>query len=307
MSINFDFRDLETFLAVKELGSFHLAAERLGISQSGVTRRIRKLEEFLNTELFERSTRRVKPTLTAKRLEPRAQAMLDEAVEATRAIRDESVAFEHQRLDIITVATVPTFVPSVLTRALVAFRKEGFNTRVRLLDSNANEVTEHVMEGEADFGIGSISIGRSREVFEVLFDDQMVATLPFEHPLARQDVVTWSDIAVESLMLPARATGNRLLIDDALATQHSAPRWTFECNRSTTMLQLVADGLGVAVLPRTIVENCTDARVIWRPIVEPRVSRPIGIVSRPDQTSRPAAARLKELVRISCSEYRPSA
>ena len=241
--------------------------------------------------------------MAAKRLEPRAQAMLEEAVEAARAIRDESVAHEHQRMAIITVATVPTFVPGVLGRALSAFRGEGFNTRVRILDANANEVTEHVMEGEADFGICSISISRSGEVFETLFDDPMVATLPVGHPLAARDVVTWNDLADEALMLPARATGNRLLIDDAMATQDRSPRWTFEINRSTTMLHLVAEGLGVAVLPRTIVAHHPDARIAWRPIVEPEVSRPIGLVTRPNQTSRSAATRLKELIRKTSEDY----
>lgn len=103
-------------------------------------------------------------------------------------------------------------------------------------------------------------------------------------------------------MLPARATGNRLLIDDAMATQDRAPRWTFEVNRSTTMLTLVAEGLGVAVLPRTIVANHTDLRLAWRPIADPEVSRPIGLVTRPQQTSRPAVTRLKELIRIICAD-----
>ena len=108
MHINYDFADLEAFLAVKETGSFHLAAEKLALSQSAVTRRVQKLEMALDSVLFERTTRMVKPTLTAKRLQARAEAILDDARETTRAMRDESVAFAHQRSLVVTVATVPT-------------------------------------------------------------------------------------------------------------------------------------------------------------------------------------------------------
>ena len=57
MRINFDFLDLQAFLAVAELGSFQRAAEQLAVSQSAVTRRIQKLESGLGIVLFERSTR----------------------------------------------------------------------------------------------------------------------------------------------------------------------------------------------------------------------------------------------------------
>ncbi|WP_029064993.1 LysR family transcriptional regulator, partial [Labrenzia sp. DG1229] len=85
MRINFDFNDLEAFLAVMETGSFHLAAERLNLSQSAITRRVQKLEDVLGSSLFERTTRAVRPTLAAKRLQARAEVMLEGARETTLA------------------------------------------------------------------------------------------------------------------------------------------------------------------------------------------------------------------------------
>ena len=86
MRIKFDFLDLEAFLAVKETSSFHAASERLNLSQSSVTRRVQKLEEALGTEVFERTTRDVRPTLAAKRLQVRAEAILQDAQETTLAM-----------------------------------------------------------------------------------------------------------------------------------------------------------------------------------------------------------------------------
>ena len=102
MRINFDFTDLETFLTVMETGSFRLAGERLNLSQSSVTRRVQKLEHVLSSQLFERTTRDVRPTLAAKRLQQRAETILEEASETARAMQDESDIFTHQRAQNIT-------------------------------------------------------------------------------------------------------------------------------------------------------------------------------------------------------------
>ena len=140
MRINFDFLDLEAFLIVKETASFHAAAERLNLSQSSVTRRIQKLEVALGTELFERTTRDVRPTLAAKRLQLRAEAILQGAQETTLAMRDETAAYEYQRAQTVTIATVPTVIPGLVSSAIRSFRAAGQKARIRLLDLSANDV-----------------------------------------------------------------------------------------------------------------------------------------------------------------------
>ncbi|MEO1249282.1 MAG: LysR family transcriptional regulator, partial [Pseudomonadota bacterium] len=183
MDINYDFSDLQAFLAVKETGSFHLASKRLNMSQSAITRRVQKLETALGSALFERTTRMVRPTLAAKRLQPRAEAILDDARETTRAMRDESVTFVHQRSLVVTVATIPTVVARLIPPALHTFRAAGHRSRLRILDLAANEVSEAVSQGEADFGICSIPTLEANTEFETLFEDRMVLALPTDHPL----------------------------------------------------------------------------------------------------------------------------
>ena len=208
MRINYDFSDLEAFLAVKETGSFHLAADKLNLSQSAVTRRIKKLEEALDSQLFERTTRAVKPTLAAKRLQARAEAMLDGARETTHAMRDQSATFGYQKSAIVTVGLIPSIAAALLPEALRRFRAAGHTARVRLRDGNANEVAEAVAGGEADFGISSIPMLEPSTTFEVLFDDRIALAMPPSHPLAARDAVAWCDLADEDLIVPVRGTGN---------------------------------------------------------------------------------------------------
>lgn len=297
MRINYDFADLEAFLAVKETGSFHLASEKLNLSQSAVTRRVQKLELALGSELFERTTRMVRPTLAAKRLQGRAEAILEDAQETARAMRDESIVFAHQRGLVVTVAIIPTVVSRLIPKALRNFREQGHSSRIRLLDFAANEVSEAVAQGEADFGVCSIPTLEANTAFETLFEDQMVLVLPTDSPLTAQTLVSWDMLEDKPLILPAKGTGNRLLIDEAAARARLTLKWTFETERSATALSLVAGGSGIALLPMSALEDQRNDRTVWRHLGEPTVSRAIGLLTRIGQADSPAANALKKSIR----------
>jgi len=297
MRIYFDLDDLDVFLAVDATGSFHLAAERLALSQSAVTRRIKKLETALDAVLFERTTRKVKPTLAAKRLRPRAEAILQDAQETARAIRDDSVAFAHQRSLVVTVAAIPTVISDVMPAAIRAFRAERHLSRIRFLDGAANAVSEAVAEGEADFGICSMPSLDPGLNFETLFEDRLVVALPAGHNLAEQSRIGWSDLAAVDVVLPARGTGNRVLIDDTLARIKSDLHWSFETERSTTALSLVVGGVGVAILPLSLVRTVDETSVVWRRLDTPEIARPVGLLSRAGRSDSAQVAALKASIR----------
>lgn len=283
MRINFDFTDLEVFLAVMDAESFHLASERLGLSQSSVTRRIQKLEESLDAVLFQRTTRHIKPTLAAKRLRQRAEIILTEVRETTVSLRDESVAYAYQKASSITVATIPTVVAGLVGPAIARHRTLFSGTRYRFMDLAANEVAEAVFEGDADIGIASLPMLQSSLVFELLFKDPIVIALNTDHELAKAPVLSWEEILQQSLILPARGTGNRVMIDDALAATGLPVTWTIEVGRTTTALELVREGLGIAPLPQSSLLRAETKGIVARAVGEPEILRPVGIMLLPSR------------------------
>lgn len=297
MRINFDFGDLEAFLAVMETASFHLAAEQLHLSQSAVTRRIQKLEQVLGSKLFERTTRAVKPTLAAKRLQSRAEEMLDNAEETTLAMRDESVAFAHQKGAVVTIAMIPTLIAPLFLPGLSSMRQADETARIRLMDLSANDVAEAVSSGEADFGICSIGSLEANTHFEPWFDDEIVLAIPIEHQLAAQDNVRWPDLLDEDLILPARGTGNRLLIDDAMAKGRISAQWTYEVGRSTTAMEMVSGGVGIALLPRSAATSTFAQGLRFKKLPKPVVTRPIGLLTRMGVSDTPVVSSVKDSLR----------
>lgn len=299
MRINFDFIDLEVFLTVLETGSFHVASEKLGLSQSSVSRRVQKLESSLDSRLFHRTTRDVKPTLAAKRLKARAEVILDETKEAARAMRDESAVFSHQLAQSLTVAIVPTVISGVLIPALDHLNARLPNTRIRVLDLAANEVSEAVAQGEADIGICSVPTLEPSTAFEFLFDDPIVIALRADNRLAEKDQLTWSDLSDEDLILPSRGTGNRMLIDDAMARAGLPLTWKIEVGRTSTALECVSAGLGIAPLPKSVFASGHQIGILAKSVGSPSIARPIGILTRIGDARSGLSRHISDIIRAS--------
>lgn len=288
MRIKYDFGDLEAFLAVADLGSFQRASEQLNLSQSALSRRIQKLEEVLGVMLIERTTRSMKLTLAATGFRVRAQSMLDEAMEALRALGDESDSVR-SRQALVTVAAVPTATHHILPSVIKDFAAAGHSARIRVLDLFANDVAEAVAQGEADFGISFIGAQEPDLTFRTLMDDAFVLVMARDDPLSARRSVSWAELDEERFIAPWKGSGNRMLIDNALARGRKTLNWRYEVRHSSTALGLVAAGVGVTALPASAIPRGAQQPVVFRPLIEPEVSRAIGTLRR-TRSSLSAAA-----------------
>ena len=135
-------------------------------------------------------------------------------------------------------------------------------------------------KGEADFGISSIPELEPNTEFIPLFNDEIVMVCPENHKLAELSLVNWTDFAAEELIVPCRGTGNRLLIDETMARAGLSISWSYEIRRSTTALELVAAGMGLALLPKSAIDPNKINGVEIRTISNPSIIRPIGLLKR---------------------------
>lgn len=292
MSINCEMLDLRAFLAVAELGSFSRAAETLNLSQPALSRRIQKLEMAVGEPLLERTTRQVAPTAVGHELLPLVRRMLDELDGSLFALRDLGSA----RGGLVTIACLPTaafyFLPAVIRRFNEAYPR----IRVRILDLSAVEGLQAVARGEAEFGINLMGASNPDLSFDALLEDPFVLAARRDHPLAVRATVAWSDLEPYRLITVHRSSGNRTLLDAALARSGLRLRWFYEVTHLSTSLGLVEAGLGISVLPRLATPRDEHPILVTRPIGAPTVSRTIGIVRRRGTSLSPPAQRFLELL-----------
>src|SRR5690242_5760099 len=238
--MNFELVDLRAFIAVADMGSFHRAATALNMSQPALTRRIQKLEESLGVALLERTTRHVALTMVGRDFLPKVRRLLDEFETSVLSMRDLGARSRGQ----VSIASVPTAVFYFLPRAISRFSDAFPRVRVRILDVSANEGLEAVARGEADFGINFVGASNSEIDFTPLAEDPFVVACRHDHPLASRREVIWKELEAHRVITVGRSSGNRVLIDNALAQHGLNMNWSYEVTHLAGSLGLVEAGLG---------------------------------------------------------------
>jgi len=292
MRINYDLHDLQAFVAVAERASFRQAAADLFLSQSALSRRIDKLEEGLGVKLFERTTRRVQLTNVGQAFLVNVRTALDGLEDAVLGVADLAAL----RTGSVTLACVPSavwhFLPDVLTR----FSERFPRIRVRVHDESAQDVLNLVLAGEADFGINFTGAADPDIVFEPIYVENYVLAMRRDHPLAGRKELSWKETVNERYISVAKSSGNRSVIDAALAGVEKHPAILCEVNHVSGVLALVEAGLGVAAVPGLSVLPGRPDTIVGVPLVHPAIHRTLGLISKRNHSMAPAARTLFEML-----------
>ncbi|GJI99687.1 LysR family transcriptional regulator [Duganella rhizosphaerae] len=292
--LRFDLNDLQAMVAVVEQGGFRAAAATMNLSQPALSRRISKLEEALNVKLFERSTRRVALTLMGREFFTKAVEILDGVERSLHKISDISRSHFGQ----VTVACVPSVAHNFLPPILQRFYSELPGIRLRVADEGAHEVLNIVARGDADFGINFLGDGEQGIDFEPILKERFVLACLATHPLARKRSVSWDEIGKHPYMTVAKSSGNRMVLDQAMAPAEQRPSSFIEARHVSTLLELVRSGLGIAVVPQlSMPAGAAGAMLRAVPLAGQGIERTLGVIRRSGRIFSPAAQRLYELLK----------
>ncbi|MGW4049387.1 LysR family transcriptional regulator [Streptomyces sp. NPDC004779] len=278
-----DLRQLEYFVAVAEERNFTRAAERVHISQSGVSAQIRRLEHELGAELFDRSARTVTLTAAGEAALPHARAALASA-EAVGRAADEVTGLVRGRL---TVGMVVGCTVTPLFDALAAFHAAHPGVEILLREDNSDRLVDGVRGGTLDLAlIGTAASTPDGLDALTVISEGLVAAVPPGHPLAGRKELSLDELTAHPLVCMPPGTGLRAVLDQACAARDLRPAIALEAGASDALADLAARGLGVAVLSASMAEAyagrltalpLTDADVpallalVWKPAHQPSV------------------------------------
>jgi DNA-binding transcriptional LysR family regulator len=268
--------EIEAFVALAEQGSFKRASEVLNLSQPALSRRIVKLESTLGARLVERTTRAALLTAAGREFYQRARSILEDLELSLLSFQDQP----HRRSALVTVACITSATQYLLSGAMDRFKEVMPHTRVRILDTSANEVLAAVLGGEADFGISFFGNSEPGLVFAPVQTDPFVLICRKDHPFASRPEVAWGDLTDHRLIALQKGSGNRLILDLELAESGLLLPWFYEVQHITTSLGFIEQGLGVAALPRSTLPRGEHPILTAVPLVAPAVSRTIGVLCR---------------------------
>ena len=247
-----ELRQLEYFIAVAEEANFTRAAERVHISQSGVSAQIRQLERDLGATLIDRSGRAATVTTAGAAALEHARAALA-CVDAVRKAVDEVTGLIRGRL---TVGMINGCTITPLFEALAAFHRIHPGIEINLYEDNSDRLIEGVRTGATDLALIGAS-GAPPTGLEALpiIRERLVAAVPPEHPLARRRRVTLADITAFPIVCLPQGTGIRAVFDQACEIAGQQPDIALRASAPAAVADLAIRGLGIAILTESMAAN----------------------------------------------------
>ncbi len=288
-----DLRHVRSFLAAARVGNFTRAAAEMHISQSAFTVQIRQLEDALGVALFDRSKRRVALTAAGREaLLPLERILVD-----AEAIVAQTRQLTGLRRGIVSIAVLPSIAERVLPEAISRFKQLHPGIAVQMSDVVAEKLIDAVRHEEVDFGVGTrLRANREIKTWPLLVD-RLCAFVPQHHLLSRKESVTLRELTEHPLILTAKDSSVRDLLERALRREKLPITVAYETNYMSTAVGLVRAGLGIAVLPEAAGDGAGEGRVRRVAISRPTLSRKIEIIQRVDRALSPAAVKMVEVLR----------
>jgi DNA-binding transcriptional LysR family regulator len=244
-----ELRQLEYFVAVVDEGGFTRAAERLHVAQPGVSAQIRRLERELGQELLDRAGG-VRPTAAGAAVLPHARAALA-AVASVRQAVDEVAGLlrGHAAMGVVTSYDAPD-VPALLA----AFHRRHPGVEITLTEGRSEDLVAALREGTLDLALVSLPAeGLSGLQTRTVTDEAFVAAVAHTDALARRTTLPVPALRELALICLPHGTGLRSRLEAACAGHGFRPRVAFEAGDPGTLAALAARGLGVAILPESLV------------------------------------------------------
>jgi len=283
MSVGLSLPRIRNFVAVAEERQFRRAAERIGLSQPALSAQLRELEEFLGTALLSRTTRSVHLTAEGEKFLVRARNILADLDSAVLEVRDHA-SLRRGRL---SVASIPSVASRILPITAAAFMKRYPGIDVQIIELGAADVERCVTSGNADLGISAASDRNSELVFSFLMSDPFVGLVSNENPLARRRRVPLKALFEFPLITTVPGTSIRATLERACREHGQSLRVTHSVTQHQTVVAMVGAGLGVALLPQL---SLTESPGVTRlTVVEPEITRDLGVVRRKGEASSAAA------------------
>jgi len=244
-----DLTQLRCFAAVAEELHFAQAARRLDMMPAAFGRQIRQLEEELGTQLLLRTTRNVALTEDGAALLHEARDLVSKADDIAQRFRERG----RHRAVTLRLGAIDTASAGLVPTLLYDFRQLHPNITVQLREDKTIRLLPRLLSGNLDLAFVRPSEHHSRQIqFLPLFHETAIVAVPSDHPLSQRKYLTVQDIAHEPLILPNRRSRphSHDLTIKLFEQAGLRPLIAQVAEEKQTIINLVAAGLGIAIVPR---------------------------------------------------------
>lgn len=297
--------ELRYIAILSEEQHFGRTAERCHVSQPTLSVAVKKLEEELGIELFERTKTSVKPTVMGERIIAQAKALLAN----TENIKAMAEAGKDQLGSPLALGTIFTMGPYLLPQLIPHLQKQAPAMPLFVQEDFTDNLRKKLRDGALDVILVSLPFSESDVVTQELFEEPLVLVMPRNHLLAHKAEISLEDIQQQPILLMGQGHCLReqvLMLCPALQNQQAGtamPR--AEGNSLETLRYMVAAGLGLSILPRSAAETslCQANRLVARPLAIPGGQRRLALAWRASFPRHKAIDVLRKAIQTCSGAY----
>lgn len=278
-----ELRHLRYFLEITKDLNMTKAAERLNMSQPPLSRQLKQLEEELGADLFHRNAKTLQLTRAGKVLKDKASALLRNVEDIEKAMKRIGKKGDSW----LNIGFVPSTIYGFLPDFLRHYRKSQPQVEISLLELMSQDQMIALKSGAIDVGIGRMMLEDPLIKHEILFAEPIMLVVPKGHPLAKKNSVELAELQSEAMILyPVKPRPNYSDQISALFHKRNLEiNIIQEAQELQTTLGLVASGVGVSIVPESVMKMRTED-VVYIPFKDKTLSSPV-VMSYMDRAPSP--------------------
>jgi Transcriptional regulator len=293
--------ELRYIVTLAQEQHFGRAAERCHVSQPTLSIAVKKLEDELETAIFERSKTRVYPTPLGEQIVQQAQRVLEQAA----AIRDIASSGKDQLSSPLYVGAIFTIGPYLLPYVIPQLQKLAPKMPLYVEESFTGTLRRRIRQGELDTIIVALPFTEADVVTQPLYDEEFVIVMDRHHPLTRLSAVEPNQLTGHNLLLLGEGHCFRdqvleacPMLKPSIDDPNGRVRTAREGSTLETLKYMVASGLGITILPRSaaVASHYADDALVVKPFAGTPPKRTVALAWRASFPRHKAVDVLRESI-----------
>lgn len=268
-----DIRHLTYFIEVAKQKSFTKASQVLCLSQPTLSKMVRNLEEALEVELLDRSSKKVALTVAGEIVFEEGQKILGSFEDLSSIVND----MMNLKKGKLKIGVPPLIAVLFFPKIIRGFRDLYPGITIQLIEKSAADVRQGIKDGALDFGVDVLPVEGEFDVVPFI-DEEMMLFVHSSHPLAVKEQVSLLDLKDEPFVYFQESSKLRQLVVEECRKLGFEPIVLYESYNWELISEMVAENLGICIFPKSVVKKVDLSRVKVIPMVDPSMSWKLGII-----------------------------
>lgn len=271
-----EIQQLRYIIALSQELNFNRAAAKVGISQPTLSQQIKKLEEELQTPLFERSAHSVRLTPAGKTFLPYARQALESLNSGVNELKDK----EQNLSGTLSLAFIPTIGPYILPTVLKVIKKKAPNLKLKLYEETTSVLCENLKSGKFDLGLLALPLDDPALVTKKLGTEAFYLVTSKQNKLSHKKSVTLKDVLGQNLIMLQEGHCFRDQALDFCNINQNSFQLAFEGSSLVSVLNLVQADEGISFIPEMTIDHINKKNLTVLPFKGKTPKRDIGAIWR---------------------------